>query len=305
MPYYAGLQSGSFFWEIKKRIAEGRWKLLTASHWVEGDKNLASGESLARHLLYTRKFMKENFNLNPEDILNPTRLPDTFSAMPTLFRPSISRGGVRHYYMCRGGRAEKPPVFWWQSPDGSKILVNLETTWYINQIASVPRPSGPGSPRPWPDADFCKKTGIKDWMCVYGVGDHGGGPTRGHLKRIIDMNTWPIYPNLKFSTTKEYYPILEKQGDKWPVLDGELNYEFTGCYTSQSLIKKNNRFAENYLVEAEGVAALTLDMAPTSFSRPGWIRCSVISTTSFPAPGSGPPAITIMAPSSVLRPPRA
>jgi alpha-mannosidase len=241
------------FGQIKKRIAEGRWEV-AASHWVEGDKNLASGESLGRHLLYTRKFMKENFNLNPEDILIDWS-PDTFGHAHTI--PAIdSRGGVRHYYMCRGGRAEKPPVFWWQSPDGSRILVNLETTWYINQIASDAQTIGPWKPAALALVDFCKKTGIKDWMCVYGIGDHGGGPTRRDLKRVIDMNTWPIYPNFKFATTKSYYPILEKQGDKWPVLDGELNYEFTGCYTSQSLIKKNNRFAENYLVEAEGIAAL-------------------------------------------------
>ena len=36
--------------EIKQRIREGRWEV-TASTWVETDKNMASGESLARHIL--------------------------------------------------------------------------------------------------------------------------------------------------------------------------------------------------------------------------------------------------------------
>ncbi len=275
------------FAQIKKRIAEGRWEV-TASHWVEGDKNLASGESLARHLLYTRKFMKENFNLNPEDVLIDWS-PDTFGHAHTI--PSIdSRGGVRHYYLCRGGRAEKPPVFWWQSPDGSRILVNLETTWYINQISSGAQTIGPWKPTALALVDFCKKTGLKDWMCVYGIGDHGGGPTRRDIKRIIDMNTWPIFPNFKFSTTKNYYPILEKQGDKWPVLDRELNYEFTGCYTSQSLIKKNNRFAENYLVEAEGVAALAWKVLgkkyPADQLRQAWVD-TLFSHFHDILPGSG------------------
>jgi len=39
-------------------------------------------------------------------------------------------------------------------------------------------------------------------------------------------------------------------------LQEELNFEFTGCYTSQSLIKQANRFAESRLCDAEAAAAL-------------------------------------------------
>ncbi|MFA5863908.1 MAG: glycoside hydrolase family 38 C-terminal domain-containing protein [Phycisphaerae bacterium] len=232
------------FEQIKKRIAQGRWEVV-ASHWVEGDKNLASGESLTRHLLYTRRFMEKNFNLKPEDVAIDWS-PDTFGHAWTI--PSIdSRGGVKYYYLCRGGRSPKPPVFWWRGPDGSRILVNLETTWYLNQM---------GSHNTTALLAFCEKTGIRDWMNVYGVGDHGGGPTRRDILRALDMNSWPIYPNFVFTTTKKYYALLEKNADKWPTWDADLNFEFTGCYTTQTLIKKSNRLAENYLVETEAIATL-------------------------------------------------
>jgi alpha-mannosidase len=52
---------------VAEKVREGRWEV-TASHWVEGDKNMASGESLCRHLLYTRKYMKHLFGLAPEDV---------------------------------------------------------------------------------------------------------------------------------------------------------------------------------------------------------------------------------------------
>ena len=95
--------------QIKKHVKEGRWEI-AATQWVEGDKNLASGESLARHLLYTRCFLGEHFGLDPEDILIGWE-PDTFGHAVTI--PSIlSRGGVTRYYLCRGGDDEKPPVFW-------------------------------------------------------------------------------------------------------------------------------------------------------------------------------------------------
>ncbi len=251
------------FEQIKRRVAEGRWEI-AAVHWVEGDKNLASGESLTRHLLYTRRFMKEHFGLAPEDVTLDWE-PDTFGHALTI--PTIlSRGAVSRYYMCRGGVAEKPPVFWWQGPDGSRILVNLEVTWYNDHI-SPHNVQGLLA--------FCEKTGLKDWMLVYGVGDHGGGPTRRDIKFSHEMNSWPIYPNFRLATTGKYYEILEKQGDKLPVWDKELNFEFTGCYTSQSAIKKRNRLAEHQLEQAEAAAVLAYralgSKYPAEMLRQGWI----------------------------------
>jgi len=242
--------------EIGRRVAEGRWEI-AASHWVEGDKNLAAGEALARHLLYARRFMKETFGLEPEDILIDWS-PDTFGHAHTI--PSIdARGAVRRYYLCRGGAFEKPPVFWWQGPDGSRILVNLETTWYNDHI-------GPHNAAAM--LAFCETTGLVDWMNVYGVGDHGGGPTRRDILRARDMDTWPVYPSFRFATTHEFYAILEKHGDRWPVLERELNFEFTGCYTSQSAIKQANRHGENYCLEAETLAAVAARAVGRTYPAP-------------------------------------
>jgi alpha-mannosidase len=232
------------FEQIKARVAEGRWEV-TASEWVEGDKNLASGESLTRHLLYSRRYMAEHFGLRPEEV-SVAWNPDTFGHALTI--PMIySRGGVSQYYMCRGGETERPPIFWWRSPDGSRLLVNLEHTWY-NDVLGPHNVKGLLS--------FNEQTGLKDWMLVYGVGDHGGGPTRRDLRLCQEMDTWPIYPNFKFSTTRDYYQLLEQNSDDLPEVSGELNYEFTGCYTSQSDIKKTNRLAECALERAEAASVL-------------------------------------------------
>ena len=249
---------------IRERVAEGRWEV-AAVHWVEGDKNLAGGESLARHLLYTREFVRQVLGLEPEDVRIDWE-PDTFGHAHTV--PTIlSRGGVTRYYMCRGGAFAKPPVFWWQGPDGSRILVNLETTWYNDFI---------GPHNALACLAFCGKTGLADWMNVYGVGDHGGGPTRRDILRARDMDSWPIFPRFRFATTRDYYAILEAAGDRWPVLDRELNYEFTGCYTSQAAIKHATRYGENYCLEAEAVASLARRAVgrdyPADALRQSWIH---------------------------------
>ncbi|MBE3069796.1 MAG: hypothetical protein IMZ66_06130, partial [Planctomycetes bacterium] len=248
---------------MAKRIAEGRWEV-AASHWVEGDKNIGGGEALARHLLYTRQFMRDTFGLAPEDVAIDWS-PDTFGHAHTI--PTIdARGGVRRYYMCRGGAFAKPPLFWWQGPDGSRILVNLETTWYNDHI---------GTHNTKALLAFCEKTGLADWMNVYGVGDHGGGPTRRDILRAHEMDAWPIYPHFRLAATRDCYAIYEQQGERWPVIDRELNYEFTGCYTSQAFIKHANRHGENYCLEAETAAALARRAVgreyPTDLIRRSWV----------------------------------
>ncbi len=232
---------------IKARVAEGRWEV-TASHWVEGDKNMAGGETLCRHLLCTRRYMRELFGLSPEDV-NIDWSPDTFghsAAVPSY----LVRGGVKYLYLHRPGvhLAEKPGAFWWRAPDGSRVLVrNDMKLGYNGRIGPAIAPHC---------LTFLKETGARDYMFVYGVGDHGGGPTRRDILMGLEMAAWPVFPRVTFSTAREFFTRLGQQAGRLPVLETELNTEVTGCYTSQSLIKKANRFAECRLADAEAAAAL-------------------------------------------------
>lgn len=248
----------AMFEQIRERVKQGRWEV-AAVHWVEGDKNIASGESLAHHLLYTRQYFLEKFGLQPEDVQLDWE-PDTFGHANTI--PTIlAQGGVKYYYGCRLGGGhhhtrvgeERPPVFWWHGPDGARVLVNRETTWY-NSYVNI------GDNYAVPMVEFCKQTGLKDWLDVYGIGNHGGGPTRVEIEYFLESREWPCWPTVKFSTAQGWFRTAEKfiadNNLDVPVIDHELNYEFTGCYTSQSAIKKANRFGENYCVEAEGLSAI-------------------------------------------------
>ncbi|HZH98007.1 MAG TPA: glycosyl hydrolase-related protein [Fimbriimonadaceae bacterium] len=248
----------AMFDEIRARVKEGRWEV-TATQWVEGDKNLASGEALCRHLLYTRNYFRDKFGLEPEDV--PVQWePDTFGHANTI--PMISSAGaVKYYYACRTGGGfehwrvgeERPPLFWWQAPDGSRILVNRELTWY-NSYVNI------GANIALPMCRMIEANGLHEWMNVYGIGNHGGGPTRDEIEFLISMRDWPVYPRVVFSTARRYFEAVEAEVQRsrvqLPVIDHELNFEFTGCYTSQSLIKQANRLGENYCVEAETLDVL-------------------------------------------------
>jgi len=228
--------------EIRQRVKEGRWEV-TASTWVETDKNMPNGESLTRHILYTKRYLSELLDISP-DSLKIDFEPDTFGHninVPEI----VSQGGIKYYYHCRG--YDKYIAYRWQSPSGSSILVYREPFWYnadINPSMGIVAP------------EICAEIGINTMLKVYGVGDHGGGPTRKDIEKIIDMSKWPIFPTIKFGTFIEFFEELEKVKDKLPVEQNELNFIFTGCYTSQSRIKMSNRISEVKLNEAEAFTSL-------------------------------------------------
>ena len=228
--------------EIRELVKQGRWEV-TASTWVEADKNLPNGESQARHLLYTRRYLTQLFGLTP-DQFHLDFEPDTFGHHANV--PEILAGaGVKYYYHCRGDEDEQ--LYRWAAPSGRSILVYREPFWYLGSIEPEMALYAPA---------FCRKYEMDTMLKVYGAGDHGGGPTRRDIERIADMATWPVFPRIQFGTFEDYFSQVEKASDHLPVKTGELNMIFTGCYTSQSRIKRANRLAEANLNSAEAYASL-------------------------------------------------
>ncbi|MFW6270708.1 MAG: alpha-mannosidase [Bacillota bacterium] len=222
--------------EIKSRIKEGRWEV-TASTWVETDKNVPNGESLSRHILYTKNYLSQLLDIDPAK-LEIDFEPDTFGH--NLNVPEIlDKGNIKYYYFCRG--YEGHTLFKWKAPSGQSIIAYREPFWYNAEIDYEVAPAAP---------ELCENHNMKTMLKVYGVGDHGGGPTRRDIEKVLDMSTWPIYPDFKFGHLKDFYKKAEKVDDL-PVVEEELNYIFTGCYTSQTRIKKSNKVGENTLYEAE------------------------------------------------------
>ena len=226
------------FAEIQKWVKTGRWEV-TGGTWVEGDMNMASGESIVRQILYAKRYFKEKFGVEPVTCWEP----DTFGHAWTI--PQIlAKSGLNYYFFMRCGRNE--PIFWWEGPDGSRVLA------YNRPSYNEPVTDGiMDSP-----LDIGKRYDVRDGMVVYGVGDHGGGPTRKDLDKAVALQKSDVYVNVQFDTTKGLYDRLLDEKKDWPVVRDELNFEFRGCYTAHSDIKKMNREMENLLPTAEAFSAL-------------------------------------------------
>jgi alpha-mannosidase len=279
------------FQRIRARVQEGRWEI-TGSQWVEGDKNLASGEILCRHLLYTKRWFRDHLGV-PLEAIKIDWEPDTFGHCWTL--PGIlQRGGVTRYYHHRANgprlqataSGQASQLFWWEGKDGSRVLTYDDSpNGYNCEI-------NPGMTRLLFDME--RNTGLKRLLWVYGVGDHGGGPTRRHLRAAQDMQGWPLWPNVRLTTTDDFFSAveadIEEQGLELPIHRDELNFVFEGCYTTEARIKFANRKGENDLVDTEVTALVAGRLSglpyPADVLRECWRRSMFIQFHDI-LPGSG------------------
>lgn len=235
--------------EIQARIREGRWEV-NASTWVEMDKNMPNTESLIHQTRCAKEYLESHWGVDPDSV-QVDFCPDTFGH-PRNY-PEIDRiGGLKYYYFCRG-LSSGEVLFRWKAASGEEILCYREPYWYNSAITPH---IGVGL------IDLSRRcAGLKTGMAVYGVGDHGGGPTRRDVERAYEMMEWPIYPRLKFGTMKEFFAIAEEKRAEYPLVDHHMNYTAPGCLVTQSRVKLGNRQAERALYEAEAWSALSPDQA--------------------------------------------
>ena len=232
------------FERIRELVADGRFEI-AGGWWIEPDCNIPGGESFVRQALYGQRYLKEKLGITATTGANL----DSFGHNATI--PQIlAKSGCDSYVFLRPGPKEKTiesPIFWWESPDGSRVLAYRIPHEYCapkddigehveKAIASLP------------DAR-------EEWAVFYGVGNHGGGPTIANLEQIKSLNGRDDLPRLEPSSLRRFFDGAASS-DGYPTLRGELQYHSTGCYTTHSGIKRWNRRAENLLQRAEKWAAI-------------------------------------------------
>ncbi|MFQ6095891.1 MAG: alpha-mannosidase, partial [Candidatus Bathyarchaeia archaeon] len=110
-------------------------------------------------------------------------------------------------------------------------------------------------------------------MFVYGVGDHGGGPTFEDAAAAHEIQKKPALPRVTFSSAQEFFREIEAQlnGVSLPVVKDELNTIFDGCYTTHGDIKRYNRLCERLLVDAEKLCVAS-GVYPREKLRRAWLN---------------------------------
>jgi alpha-mannosidase len=260
--------------EIKRRIQQGRWETV-GGMWVEPDLNLPDGESLVRSLLLGKRWFQKEYGTDVRIGWNP----DSFGynwQLPQIYKKS----GIDYFVTqkLRWNDTNQLPLklFWWQSPDGSKVLTYLPHNYDNSSLDPLRLSIDLAAARKW-------TPGLTEMLDLYGVGDHGGGPTRAMLDEGMHwMQPGMVAPKMEFGTVQSYFTAVEGAIDStsplWnydsvargyeppapsagkigiPTWNDELYFEFhRGVFTTQAAHKRNMRESVEHVVNAEKYAAL-------------------------------------------------
>jgi alpha-mannosidase len=239
----------AIFPRIKEKVKGGTW-IPVGGMWAEPDLNMPDGESFARQLLYGKKYFLEKFGVDVTVGWNPDGFGHNFQ-LPQI----LNKAGIK-YYIFERCAPEKMPVFRWEGMDGSRLLAYVPPGWYLADLKDGVKDLL---------VEASKNTPLKDFMLLYGEGDHGGGPRATDVDAIKKFKDDKNHPRLEFASPELYFRKLEKSGIEFPVVKRELNYTFPACYTTQAETKKYNRRLENLLLTAEKFSELAVSSGARSY----------------------------------------
>jgi len=238
------------FEKIKEAVKGGQW-IADGAMWVEPDTNMASGEALIRQLVHGKRYYKEEFDVDSKILW----LPDTFGYTAAL--PQILKGcGVDYlvtqkiFWSYNDGDQFPYHYFTWRGMDGSEIVSFLPTSYTYRtdpkEINNV-----------WQN-----RTQVQDldaFLLPYGYGDGGGGPARDYLEFAERQKDLEGGVKVKMAGPMEFFQDMEEQGGPADTYVGELYFSaHRGVYTSQAMVKKNNRKSELALREMEVWSSLAM-----------------------------------------------
>lgn len=234
------------FERIRKHVEKGRW-VISGGWYLQPDANLPAGESLARQILIGRRFFDEELGVSPRVAYNL----DTFGHNANLPQ-FLKLAGYEMYTHFRPTPAEKTLpdfLYRWRGVDGTEVVgFRPPCGWYCTHPGSLVE-------HKIDDMRQLAETVGRPTTMFWGAGDHGGGATRDELeliRRIADR-----HPGLRHSSFERYYEdVAAHETAGLPLVTGELQKCFTGCYTSIIGNKLRNRRGEGYALAAERFAAL-------------------------------------------------
>lgn len=242
----------SLFQRIQKLVRQGKWHIM-GGWYLQPDCNLPGGESFVRQIITGRKYFSEKFGARPTTAMNV----DSFGHTRGLVQ-ILKKSGYDSYFFCRPFQKDmyfEKDDFIWEGYDGSQIRgfrsFGIYNSLYGMAAAKV--------------EEWLGKFSDKSIGCVlWGVGDHGGGPSRVDLNNIsVLQEKYKNEVNILHSTPEVYFAKIAQSDESFPVWKKGLNHWGPGCYSAMVRIKQGHRKLESLYLCTEKMAihaALSKDM---------------------------------------------
>ena len=243
------------FARIQRLVREGRWRIM-GGWFLQPDCNMPSGESFVRQMRYGLRYFEKHFGVRPKVAINF----DPFGHSRGLVQLLV-KAGYEGYLFGRPGQedCELPDAdFIWEGLDGSRIPAHRFMEWYNSQLGKARQKA----------EMFLEKHGSREiGLMLWGVGDHGGGPSRKDLSDLTALIAESRDTEIVHASAEDYFDARAALDVPRKVVAKSLNPWAVGCYISQARIKQAHRRLEQMLYAVEKTAAVAA-MANVASVRP-------------------------------------
>jgi len=232
------------FERIQKLVKAGKWHIM-GGWYLQPDCNMPSGESFVRQIRSGQEYFREKFGVTPKTAINF----DPFGHSRGLVQ-ILKKAGYHSYLFGRPSEGDCPlggDDIIWEGFDGSLILGHRTREGYNSLM-------GEAGKKVREKLEALRKEAERtEPILLWGVGNHGGGPSRQDMADIAKLmeneKEWTIVHGIP----EDYFE--KEDTTKLPVIRRDLNPWAVGCYTSQIRTKQNHRRLEGLLTEAEKMAS--------------------------------------------------
>jgi alpha-mannosidase len=231
------------FREVRELIVAGRWSI-AGGQWIQPDANLPTAAGWRKQIALGQRYFQDRFGIRPTVGYNV----DTFGHPATL-PDLLHEAGYRGYVFHRPSESQvKLPAqtFRWRGSGGAEILGFRIAPAYVTRCDDL-----------YGQIDLSVKAtdpAFGHTMMFYGLGNHGGGPTKANIEWLLEHRDAFKDVELRFSTVDDFYNEAEARRELVPVVDCELQKTFPGCYSVMHDIKQIQHRGERMLEQAEDLA---------------------------------------------------
>ena len=220
------------FTRIQKLVKQKKWHIM-GGWYLQPDCNMPSGEGFVRQILTGKKYFLEKFGVSPSTAVNV----DPFGHSRGLVQ-IMKKCGYSGYLFMRpgdGDRYIKLPAdeFKWIGYDDSEIIaVRIDGSYNSSRGCAAKKVR-----------EYLKNSEKQEMaVCLWGVGNHGGGPSRKDLEDLTDLIREKEKENVLIvhSTPEEYLAEIEKRKKLFVEFGGDYNSYVGGSIGSHAIEQINN-----------------------------------------------------------------
>jgi alpha-mannosidase len=158
--------------------------------------------------------------------------------LPTL----LKNAGVRFLHIGCNPASSSPQVpilFWWQGPDGSKLMTMYSEKYYGTSLLP---PDG------WK---------FKTWLAIMQTNDNDGPPTPETVDRYLaDLHKYAPNAKVRIGRMSDFYDAIKKENPQLPVVKGDMPDTWIHGFMSMPREVKDSRRINSDLLTLESANSL-------------------------------------------------